>query len=334
MAAENPEAIDLDFDEPTIPSANAKSTKKRTTRESDEAKVDADKEATKANERVDESKSDSDQDESEDGDEDHDDDDEEEDQSEEDDDSESEEEGVKHNASAAQANVAKALTPAQKKLQELRAKLLQARDENKKDVIAETKRMSDTPSARKERMRQQMKERQEAQQEDREKRGDIPLEVARALNETVEEKQLKDRKYKKKKKDPAHSYAMYNGEADYTRYKKRAKRIPYTKEDYENMKKAYEEKGAMSAFYGSLQDNLDVGHFAVEADNDEKDLMVEELRMQEASRAAFSRRRPVSDREMVTYINERNRVFNKKAARAYDQYTAEVRQNLERGTAL
>lgn len=154
-------------------------------------------------------------------------------------------------------------------------------------------------------------------------------------------------------------FPVYNGEADYTRYKKRAKRIPYTKEDYENMKKAYEEKGAMSAFYGSLQDNLDVGHFAVEADNDEKDLMVEELRMQyvsgpstnpriklnhlsssfyffeiksgrkspfsiifihrEASRAAFSRRRPVSDREMVTYINERNRVFNKKAARAYDQ---------------
>ena len=40
------------------------------------------------------------------------------------------------------------------------------------------------------------------------------------------------------------------------------------------------------------------------------------------------------EEEDVNYINERNRGFNKKLERAYDKYTVETRQNLERGTAL
>lgn len=35
-----------------------------------------------------------------------------------------------------------------------------------------------------------------------------------------------------------------------------------------------------------------------------------------------------------TYINERNMRFNNKMARAYDKYTAEIRANFERGTAI
>ena len=36
----------------------------------------------------------------------------------------------------------------------------------------------------------------------------------------------------------------------------------------------------------------------------------------------------------VDYINEANRKYNKKLAKAYDKYTVDIRQNLERGTAL
>mmetsp|Transcript_4637 Transcript_4637/g.5337 ORF Transcript_4637/g.5337 Transcript_4637/m.5337 type:complete len:238 (+) Transcript_4637:1022-1735(+) len=36
----------------------------------------------------------------------------------------------------------------------------------------------------------------------------------------------------------------------------------------------------------------------------------------------------------VSYINKRNKHFNEKINRAYDKHTAEIRQNLERGTAL
>ena len=66
----------------------------------------------------------------------------------------------------------------------------------------------------------------------------------------------------------------------------------------------------------------------------------------------FSRKRPNKDEGDITYINEHNRVFNKKVywtafllfplfslthyqiARYYDKYTTEIRASFERGTAL
>lgn len=36
----------------------------------------------------------------------------------------------------------------------------------------------------------------------------------------------------------------------------------------------------------------------------------------------------------VTYINDKNKQFNKKLARFYDRYTTEIRESFERGTAI
>ncbi len=54
---------------------------------------------------------------------------------------------------------------------------------------------------------------------------------------------------------------------------------------------------------------------------------------QEANRR-FSKRRMTLDAADVDSINERNANFNKKLKRSFDKYTVEIRQNLERGTAL
>ena len=51
-------------------------------------------------------------------------------------------------------------------------------------------------------------------------------------------------------------------------------------------------------------------------------------------REKYSRRRAHLDEEDIDYINERNMKFNKKLARFYDPFTAEIKQNLERGTAI
>jgi len=51
-------------------------------------------------------------------------------------------------------------------------------------------------------------------------------------------------------------------------------------------------------------------------------------------RAKYSRRRAFNDDADIDYINERNAKFNKKAERFYGKYTAEIKQNLERGTAV
>lgn len=53
-----------------------------------------------------------------------------------------------------------------------------------------------------------------------------------------------------------------------------------------------------------------------------------------AKREKYSRRRMHNDDADIDYINERNMNFNKKLERFYGQHTAEIKQNLERGTAV
>jgi hypothetical protein len=53
-----------------------------------------------------------------------------------------------------------------------------------------------------------------------------------------------------------------------------------------------------------------------------------------AHKSKFSRRRAFNEDADVNYINERNRVFNKKLNRFYDKYTADLKNTIERGTAL
>ena len=62
--------------------------------------------------------------------------------------------------------------------------------------------------------------------------------------------------------------------------------------------------------------------------------LVQDVDKQQANNANRSKRRLHDDSEDVTYINHRNMHFNKKLARTYDKFTAELKGNLERGTAL
>lgn len=64
------------------------------------------------------------------------------------------------------------------------------------------------------------------------------------------------------------------------------------------------------------------------------DALVGSLADIEQKRNKFSRRRQHYEEDEITYINERNRVFNRKVARTFDKYTSEIKNNLERGTAL
>ena len=64
------------------------------------------------------------------------------------------------------------------------------------------------------------------------------------------------------------------------------------------------------------------------------DRLAAELAERKERQAKFSRRRAELEGSDVDYINERNKVFNKKIKRAFDPYTVEIKQNLERGTAL
>ena len=64
------------------------------------------------------------------------------------------------------------------------------------------------------------------------------------------------------------------------------------------------------------------------------DRMADELKAQAERAKQFSRRRKHYDERDVDAINDRNQHFNRKLERSYGTYTAEIKANLERGTAL
>ena len=63
-------------------------------------------------------------------------------------------------------------------------------------------------------------------------------------------------------------------------------------------------------------------------------IIANEMRRRIEKREKNKRKKMEFEQEDVSYINQRNKRFNQKISRNYDKYTAEIRQNLERGTAL
>ncbi|GAA6016634.1 hypothetical protein JCM11491_006026 [Sporobolomyces phaffii] len=67
---------------------------------------------------------------------------------------------------------------------------------------------------------------------------------------------------------------------------------------------------------------------------DQIDRVIGKLNSDLDKRQKRSRKRENEDQGDITWINEKNRMFNKKLARYYDDVTKETRDNFERGTAL
>lgn len=73
---------------------------------------------------------------------------------------------------------------------------------------------------------------------------------------------------------------------------------------------------------------------APKTSKDKIDKMAQELHDREQKRQEFSRRRKFREEKDIDSINDRNEHFNKKIERAFGKYTLEIKNNLERGTAL
>jgi t-SNARE complex subunit (syntaxin) len=64
------------------------------------------------------------------------------------------------------------------------------------------------------------------------------------------------------------------------------------------------------------------------------DRLARDMEQHQENRRKLSRRRMTLEASDVDYINDKNEAFNKKIKRSFDKYTVEIRQNLERGTAI
>lgn len=126
----------------------------------------------------------------------------------------------------------------------------------------------------------------------------------------------------------------------------RVRALQYTALETEAWNKAVEEKAqsrdagfstyqdASFQKYTKLSEKIEVA--SIQGQKSEKeglDRMVADLHKDLLRRAKFSKRRKFVADEDVTYINQRNFKFNKKIARAYDDYTEDIAKSLERGTS-
>ena len=214
------------------------------------------------------------------------------------------------------------LTGRRKKLFELRLKMNEARKANQVAMVAEKKRM-EAPTESRGISKQKWLE-------DRKKKIGKLLD-ANGLDMTkaymLDTQEMAETKYKKWDKDPApYGWDVFNQKTLYNAYKKRTKNIEIDLDEYNQMKESDPEfyREASSLQYGK----------APKASDDKIDRMVKELKDQEEKRKSFSRRRRFHEEKDIDSINDRNEHFNKKIERAFGKYTLEIKNNLERGTAL
>ncbi|EKX73067.1 peptidylprolyl isomerase, putative [Theileria equi strain WA] len=126
-----------------------------------------------------------------------------------------------------------------------------------------------------------------------------------------------------KKKNAEFGWNVFNQDALYRAHKKRLRDTSFNSAAYE-----YQKATLGDAFYKPTLVQFEASEAA-------KDAVVRNVEKQYKKRDAFSRRRMYDDEAQdISYINERNRVYNKKLERSFGAYTLEIKQNLERGTAL
>lgn len=205
----------------------------------------------------------------------------------------------------------------------------QSRTANSKEVVEEQLRQSDPNYAKKkaeERHKKQLEKEEQAAEEGKdglgikEKAGAVP-DGKSYLLETVEQVETRDAKKRKGNPD-AFGWDVFNQDSLYRAHDKRLKHVQFDE-------KAYQEQ-----MDKSQDDSAMFGGFGFQATEAGKERLQQAMDGIMAKKKDFSRRRMYVDDEDRTYINERNRIFNKKIQRAFGAYTEEIRQNLERGTAL
>eukprot|EP01006_Ploeotia_vitrea_P061255 TRINITY_DN77617_c0_g1_i1.p2 TRINITY_DN77617_c0_g1~~TRINITY_DN77617_c0_g1_i1.p2 ORF type:complete len:258 (-),score=66.71 TRINITY_DN77617_c0_g1_i1:62-799(-) len=210
-----------------------------------------------------------------------------------------------------------------KRLFELRLKANKARAANKTAVLDEYKREKTGNRPDYKKMKQDRKSRKEQFEIDK---ADDSLNPDKDyLKVTAAQAADLDKKQRKKDKQAApYGWAVFNQDTFHSSHKKRINRLHKT--HHGELLAASEAQKQEEARTG-VADTAGASQAGMKR-------MVEEMEQQQSRRDAFKRRRAVWDEKDVDFINDRNRVYNEKLKRAFDPYTVEIRQNLERGTAL
>ena len=190
--------------------------------------------------------------------------------------------------------------------------------------------------------------------------GSGAFERKRAWDYTIEESEKWDERVERKRAARENNvFQDYGAEAGKI-YERQIRELEKTegkdggknKEEYERQKAELVEEAARSGgleivetekgelvavdrdgtFYATLENT---GFVDSKPKREKVDRLVKDLQKAEEVRLKKRRERGRGDEEGdVTYINDKNKQFNLRLARAYDKYTKDVRESFERGTAI
>ncbi|KAI9183941.1 Pre-mRNA-splicing factor SYF2 [Blastocladiella emersonii ATCC 22665] len=214
------------------------------------------------------------------------------------------------------------------KFSQVRMRIRQTETDNRKDLVAEqnSKRVPASVVRKLERKRKEALDL--VQRRELAAKGE-DFERHRSLTYSVHDVEAWDAA-QAKKRARRNTEFLDHRHASHKKYQRMIAALTPDLAAYEDQRTTAAVEGKQDAFYGST-DALDV-----HARPDPRDVerMAADVRHQVEIRNKSSRRRTFDPDEDVGYINDKNRDFNRKIARAYDKYTAEIKDSLERGTAL
>ncbi|XP_074603422.1 pre-mRNA-splicing factor syf2 [Brevipalpus obovatus] len=210
------------------------------------------------------------------------------------------------------------------KLKELNQKRVEGSRLNHKEVVEEYKRAKLPKNWDKKQEWINKKLEEEEKREEAKSQG-LDYERIKMMNVQADEADKLNRR-RMAKKNPDQGFSDFEAAAA-RKYEGLVKNIKPDMEHYQEVKDNLGEK----AFYPDLQSALEPIHAETK---EGVDRMVEDLEKQIEKRNKYSRRRKYDEDADIDYINERNMRFNKKLERFYGDYTKEIKQNLERGTAV
>ncbi|KAM3141124.1 hypothetical protein pb186bvf_006729 [Paramecium bursaria] len=195
------------------------------------------------------------------------------------------------------------------KVHELQRRMQQAKVMNDKAVLEEERLNTDAQYDKLQRKKKFLQKKELEQNELEFKQIDQDQAY---LNRLI----LKKEDEGKKKKD-YFGWDVFNDEAVYNAYTKRCTQLVKDQGLYENQKE-------------KVQNGEEIDHTP---NAEALDRLSTDITKQISKRKNFSRRRRFNEDQPVTYINERNRIFNQKLQRSFGTYAADIKANLERGTA-
>jgi len=210
-----------------------------------------------------------------------------------------------------------------KKLRELHKKRQEARQLNHAEVIEEDRRSKEPKNMESRRRKAQYILEEEKLRAECEAQGK-DFEREKLKHVSFDDAEATDRR-KRAKANPDKGFSSYE-DAAFRKYNTQMKSIKPNLERYDEAKESSGE-----AFYASAGT---VVHGLHQDSKSAIDKMAEDVEAQIAKRDKFSRRRMHDDDEDIDYINERNMQFNKKLERFYNVHTKDIKDNLERGTAV